>query len=91
MDPVDEGRGDVQVVEFVDHQVALDGVEGRTEFNEEQSGEVCRCFKMLEEGVEETCHSILRPSPGLVGKLVAVQLWADNWEEGYHGKCCTVA
>lgn len=31
----------------------------------------------MEEGVEETCHSILCPSFGPVGKLLGVQLQSD--------------
>lgn len=75
MDPVDEWQRDVQVVEL-GHQVALDGIEGRTEVNKEESAEVAGCFQVLEEGVEETC--VLCPSPGLVGELIGIQLWADN-------------
>lgn len=53
---------------------------------------------MLEESVKEACNSILCSSFGLVGKLVGIQLWVDDWEDGvqyqflkafcyYGGKC----
>ncbi len=49
MNPVNEEWWDVHVVEFPDHLVALDGVEGRAEVNEEESGKVPGGFKVLEE------------------------------------------
>lgn len=78
MNPVDEEWRDVEVVEFPDHLVALDGVESRTEIDEKDPDEVAWCFQVLEERVKEACHSILSPSLGLVGKLVGIKVWSDR-------------
>lgn len=44
--PVDLECRDVMVMKFTNHQMSLNGIKGRTEVNEEKSGEVGRCFKM---------------------------------------------
>lgn len=59
MDPVDEGCWHMKMEEFLDHQMQLEGVECRTEVDEE-SGEVAGGFHVL-QGEEEACHSILLP------------------------------
>lgn len=66
--------------EYSDHLVVLDSVERRAEIDEKESGPVARFFKALEEGVEEVYHSILSPF-SLIGQLMRVQLWSNNWED----------
>lgn len=78
MNPVDKGWGDVKVLEFLDYQVGLDGIECRTEVSEEWSGVVARGFQVWLEEVEVACHSILCSSPGLAGKLIYVNLQIDK-------------
>ncbi len=50
--PVDEERWDIEVMEFPDHLVTLDGIEGGAEIDEEESGEVTWDFKVLLGGGE---------------------------------------
>lgn len=71
---------DVEVVEFLDPLMALDGVESWAEIDEEESGEITWGFEVLKEGVEETCRCIFSPSLGFVSKLVRVQVWLDRWK-----------
>lgn len=68
--PVDKGMGNTERVEFLDHLMALYGIKIRTEVDEEESAEIPGGLKVLQEGVEKACSSILCPPLGLVGKLV---------------------
>ena len=45
--PVDEKWRDVEMLEFPDHLVALNGVKSRTEVGKEKSGEVTWWFQVL--------------------------------------------
>lgn len=73
------------MAEFSDHLMALDGVEGGAKVNEEESSRIPGGLKVLKEEVEKACPSILCPPFGLVGKLVRVQLWPDDWmKDGQH-------
>lgn len=60
----------------------LEYVEGRTEVDEQDPDEAEWRFQLLEEGVNEACHSSLRPPVGSGGKLVRVQMWSDSWKDG---------
>ncbi|XP_038576419.1 stonustoxin subunit beta-like [Micropterus salmoides] len=57
VNPVDEGRGDVEVVEFPDHLMVLDCLKCRTEVYEKESGIITGYFqdsgvKLLSAGLE---------------------------------------
>ena len=60
----------------------LNGVKGRTEINEIHPGKVSGSVQVLKKGMEQACNSILRHPLLLVCKLVWVQLWAADWENG---------
>ena len=72
----------METVKFADYQMLLNGVKGRTEINEIHPGKVSGSVQVLKKGMEQACNSILRPPLFLVCKLVWVQLWADDWEDG---------
>lgn len=66
MHPADEGRRGVEMVEFAEHLVELDGAEGRAKVT------VTRGIQVLKESMGETCHSILSSSFGFIYKLVRI-------------------
>ncbi len=70
----------MKIVKFGNHYVALNSIESGTNVYEKNPGMIARGVQMLEKSVEEACNSILCPSFSLVGKLVRVQPWADDWE-----------
>lgn len=70
-----------------DHLVAL---KDRAEVNEMGWGDVAWWFQTLEEGVEETRHSVVWPSSGPVGELLGVQLWSDSWQDVFRINHCLI-
>ena len=68
-------------MQFLDHQVPLDGVKRRAEVHTEDPGEGARGVQVLEEGVQQSGHCVLCAPPGFVGKLKGVQLRDDNWRK----------
>lgn len=82
MDPANEEWWHMEVVEFSNHGVMLNCVEGRAKIYKENPGIMARGVQMLKWSVKEACYSILCSSLGLESKVVRVQLWSDSLENG---------
>ncbi len=66
-------------MEFGNHYMVLNRIEGKVNVYEKNPGLIARDFQMLEKSVEEVCNSILCSSFSLIGKLVRIQPWANKW------------
>lgn len=63
VNPVDEGRGDVEVVEFPDHLMVLDCLKCRTEVYEKESGIITGYFQVWQGWREYRRHTTASSVP----------------------------